>query len=158
MSSDLDAILRNSLMEDWRLLAKSMGHLRASYDKCLGMSVKSEYSVDELERFESLTARFARVSDIYTQRILKTLVALQRELAPTFIDRVNLCEKLGIVPSAADLRAVRDLRNSISHEYLDEDQEAFFRDVLGHVPKLLSSVQMTEDYVRREMKIEVAET
>ena len=37
------------------------------------MGETSNYTIDELEKFEALAARFARTSDILTEKVFKTL-------------------------------------------------------------------------------------
>ena len=79
-----------------------------------------ELSFEEQESFDSLTSKFARISDIYTQKILKSICIVYRENCTTFIDRCNFAEKIGIVSDVQLLFDIRDLRNEISHEYIDD--------------------------------------
>ena len=93
------------------------------------------------ESFDALISKFARVSDIFTQKVLKSFLILLREDAPTFLDRMNLCEKLGIIPSANDLIAIRDLRNLIAHQYLTENLLEVYKESLNLSLKLLQAIQ-----------------
>jgi uncharacterized protein YutE (UPF0331/DUF86 family) len=97
---------------------------------------------------DALSSKFARVSDIYTQKVLKTLLFLLREDAPTFIDRVNLCEKLGIIPSAEELISIRDLRNTIAHEYLSEKLLEIYQETIRLSDCLLKSILETEKVLK----------
>jgi uncharacterized protein YutE (UPF0331/DUF86 family) len=74
-------------------------------------------------------------------------VLLLREDAPTFIDRMNLCAKLGVIPSAKALVEVRDLRNMIAHEYVTEDLMQVYADTLELAPALLSAIFSTRAFI-----------
>ena len=101
-----------------------------SLEKCRSLKLEPPISFEIEESFDALTSKFSRVSDIFTQKVLKSFLILLREEAPTFLDRMNLCEKLGVIPSADDLIAIRDLRNLIAHEYLTENlQEVYLESI-----------------------------
>ncbi|MCP4700417.1 MAG: hypothetical protein GY862_26735 [Gammaproteobacteria bacterium] len=140
--------LAAQLRHNITLLKASVSTLRLSFDKCREIGVKPEYSFSELESFDSLTSKFARCSDIFTQKVLKTVFMLLREEAETFVDRANLAEKLDLVTCADDIIAIRDLRNQITHEYVQEHVEALFGDVLALIDKLLASVEKTRQTVK----------
>lgn len=117
-------------------LEKSLGALSYSLKKCKDIGEKREYSLDEQESFEALTSRFARTSDILTQKVMKTLFILIQENVKTIIDAANLLEKLEIIESADDLLNIRELRNDIAHEYQETELNTLFRDVMKYVPEL----------------------
>ena len=89
-------MLLRKLKEDIDILKSAINTLQYSYDKCKKLGTKTDYSLEELESFESLTSRFAKLSDIMTQKIFKTIVELSLEDIYTFIDRLNYMEKLEI--------------------------------------------------------------
>ncbi len=64
----------------------------------------------------TLSARFARTSDLYTQRLLKSLFIVIGEDPASFMDKARLAEKFSVIDSANDLEAIRDLRNTMAHE------------------------------------------
>lgn len=131
-------------------LRTSLKHLNFSYNKCLKIGIKDDYSDEELESFESLTSRFARTSDILTQKILTTLFILLKENPQGFIDRANLSEKLGIIDSSGDLQAVRELRNVISHEYSMRDLTEIFEDVLEYTATLKDIIGNVLSYIEKK--------
>lgn len=117
-------------------LVNAMEALEYSERKCRVLAGKADYDLEEQERFEALTARFARAADILTQRALRTVFALLQEEARTKLDAANLAEKLGIVQDAEILLNIRELRNQISHEYVRDQLNTLFSDVLRYVPAL----------------------
>ncbi len=84
-----------------------------------------------------------------TQKVLKTTVFLLREDAPTFIGRMNLCAKLGVIPSVDEMIAVRDLRNMIAHEYATDDLVELYTDTVGLSPALLSAVASADTFIAK---------
>lgn len=127
-------------------LQRSSASLERSLAKCASLTPSPRQSFEDEESFDALTSKFARTADILTQKVLKTLVMLLREDAPTFIDRMNLCEKLGIVPSAGGLVEVRDLRNTIAHEYAAEDLLEIYADTVRLCPLLLAAVASSSSF------------
>jgi len=130
------------IKEDIESINKAVRVLNYSLKKCTKISIKVSYTIEELDAFENLTSRFARTSDIYTQKIMKGIILILREDARTFLDRANLFEKLNIT-DAEELKLIRDLRNEISHEYRLSDVSEIFESVLEYSVKLLRIIEKT---------------
>jgi uncharacterized protein with HEPN domain len=136
-----------SQMEEYlALLDKSVIALLYSYKKCNAIKKESEYDLEQQESFEALTSRFARTSDILTQKVLKTLFILLQENTKTIIDAANFLEKLEIVEKADDLLNIREIRNQIAHEYVESDLRDLFLDVLRYVPELKKIINNVKAY------------
>ncbi|MBI5050844.1 MAG: hypothetical protein HZC11_08265 [Nitrospirae bacterium] len=140
------AFFAEELTEDLSRLDRSVEMIRYSLQQCRKIGIKKDYSLEELDRFESLTSRFARTSDIYTQKVIKGIILILREEANTFIDRANLFEKLEIA-SAEDLKLIRDLRNEISHDYKVDDIAEIFEAVIEYCDKLIEVIDKTKVFV-----------
>lgn len=144
-----EALLIEELKEDFNRLDRAVDILKYSLEKCKKIGIKTDYSLEELDGFESLTSRFARTSDIYTQKIMKGIIMNLREEAKTFIDRANLFESLEIA-SAEDLKLIRDLRNEISHEYKVDDITEIFESVIEYSNKLIEVIERTKAFIKKE--------
>lgn len=140
-------VQRATLEEHVALVEKSAAALRHSLHKCDRMGVKADYTLDELDHFEALSARFARTSDLYTQRLLKSLFIVIGEDPVSFMDKARLAEKLSVIDSASDLEAIRDLRNTIAHEYALANLSEVFQRTLELTRKLFEIIASTERYV-----------
>ncbi|MFZ4775465.1 MAG: hypothetical protein ACOYM3_08895 [Terrimicrobiaceae bacterium] len=132
------------LKSNLELLHRALPSFTMSLEKCRRIDLSDGVSFNEEEAFDALTSKFSRISDIFTQKVLKSLTLLLREDAPTFIDRMNLCEKLGILPSAEDMISIRDLRNLIAHEYITENILEIYRETLGLSAKLLEAISQAD--------------
>ena len=119
------------LKENTDILLKSVETLQLSVNKCNKIGIKNNYSFEELESFDALTSKFSRTSDIYTQKVLRSLFNLLREPQLTIIDMGNRAEKLDLINLADDLFEIRDIRNDIAHEYIQEILYELFEKVLN---------------------------
>jgi len=144
-----EALMREELKENFIRLDMAVKMLKYSLQRCKKIGIKTDYSLEELDRFESLASRFARTSDIYTQKVMKGIILILREEANTFIDRANLFEKLGI-SSAEDLKLIRDLRNEISHEYRADDITEIFEAVIKYNDKLIGLIEESKAFITRK--------
>jgi 23S rRNA U2552 (ribose-2'-O)-methylase RlmE/FtsJ len=130
------------------ILDKSLVALEYSYDKCNAIGEKEDYDLEQQESFEALTSRFARTSDILTQKVFKSIFILLQEDMKTIIDMANFLEKLEIVDNADDLLNIREIRNQIAHEYVEPDVKSLFRDVLHYVPQLKNIINNVKAYYK----------
>lgn len=145
MTEDLKRLLQKEL----QLLEDASQVLEYSFTKCSRIGLKSDYSPEELESFESLCSRFARLSDIMTQKIFRLLAEIALEQPGTVRDRINRAEKWNLIESAEDFVAIRIVRNDIAHEYLPEAILDLFKKVMKLTPALLKGVALTTDYCSR---------
>jgi hypothetical protein len=135
--SNLLEVMKNELKE----LEKANHILQYSYKKCSLIGLRDDLTNDELESFEALTSRFARLSDLIIQKILRYFDALDLEDEGTIRDRINRAEKKGIIKSADDFVKIRLLRNEISHEYKSDTIYDIYKSVLTLTPPLLECVE-----------------
>lgn len=137
------------LESEIQLLKKSVHMLQHSYNNCLKIGDKAEYTLDELETFEALTSRFARTSDILIQKIFRLIDQIELEFEGSIIDRLNRAEKRGLIPSADRFKSMRRLRNQVAHEYVPEAVEEIFKQVMDYTPEVLGVVVRIEQYAEK---------
>lgn len=80
-----EVIIAQGLME----LHNASKILRHSYDKCRRIGLQEGLNADELESFEALTSRFARLSDMIIQKMFRLLDHSELEESGTARDRIN---------------------------------------------------------------------
>jgi len=137
---------KDLLLENINSVRLTLSTFDYSYKKCMAIGVKIEYSDAEFESFESFTARFARLSDILTQKLMRSIFIVEREASLSFIDMCNLAEKRGIISHSEKLIEIRDLRNEISHEYRVTELNELFETCLQLSNNLLHLVHSTIEY------------
>lgn len=136
------------LKEGLALLERAKDTLILSVTKCEGIVFKKEYSFEEMESFDSLTSKFGRTSDLYTQKVLRTIWVLLHEPFVPFIDLLNKAEKMRIIQSADQLLAIRDLRNQITHEYIPEAIADLVPEVIDFSTSLLENIEHTIRFIQ----------
>jgi hypothetical protein len=137
---------RELLTRNWNLLARSIETLHISVEKANKIGVKQEYSFEEMETFDSLTSKFNRTSDLYTQKILRSCWSLLHEPFMPFIDMLNKSEKIGLIKSADEMIEIRDLRNQIAHEYIPEAIQELIPEVINMAALLQENITMTRTF------------
>ena len=73
------------LHAEWQLLDTLVKTLLHSVEKCKMIGLESNYSFEEQESFDSLTSKFNRSSDLFTQKIIRTVGMLLHESFVPFL-------------------------------------------------------------------------
>ena len=134
--------------DEQELFAKELGLLDEankmlcySYEACQIIGIKEIYSLEELDKYEALTSRFARVSDMLIQKMFRLIDVLELEKPGSIIDRINRAEKRDLIYSGDIFKEIRYLRNEIAHEYIPAAIEEIFKKVLRLTPYIIDSVK-----------------
>lgn len=149
MSLEQNQAYADLLQTEWNLLESAVKTLQLSIEKCRAIGQKETYTFEELESFDSLTSKFNRTSDLFTQKVLRTSWMLLHEPYVPFIDMVNKAEKMQMLYSADAIIEIRDLRNQIAHEYIPEA----IRDLVPEVIELTTQLKENIEECRRFLVI-----
>jgi hypothetical protein len=137
------------LKEEWTYLQLAEEQLDYSHLQLQNVNPDVELNNIDLVQIEAYTARFARVLDIYTQKILKTIDVLEGYGGGSLRDILNRSEKAGIIDSANYLLSCRILRNEIAHDYIPNQQRKIFVDVRDKYTELKSAIQQTRSFLKQ---------
>jgi len=140
-------MILQKLQNDRKLLEKQFSWLKYSYDECSKIGIKKEYSIDEFGKFETLCSRYSRTIDFLIRKIFRTIDTYEFENQGTLIDVVNNAHKRGLFENIDELRIMKDIRNSIVHEYIEDELAEIFEEVLLYSDKLLKIVNDTIKYI-----------
>ena len=113
-------MMQEKLSTDLKLLEKQMFWLEISYKQCSEIGIKKEYSIDEFE-FEN---------------------------QGTLVDVVNNAHKRNLFQDIEHLRLMKDMRNTIVHEYIEDHLVDVFADVLEYTKSLMDIMENTQKYMR----------
>ncbi|WP_330925453.1 hypothetical protein [Candidatus Sororendozoicomonas aggregata] len=139
------------LEKQLRQMHKAAAGLSWSLQRCQPLD-SQQLSAEDEEKFETLTARFARMSDILIQKIFRRVDDLDLESPGTVRDRINRAEKKELIDSARDFVVIRELRNAIAHEYEDEALSNIHAEVLRLTPVLLAVPEKINQYLQEKLK------
>jgi hypothetical protein len=96
---------------------------------------------EQLASTDHLTTRFSKLQDIIGSKLFPLILKEQDEDISelSYLDRLNLLEKLNFLPSAQDWRKMRDTRNHLMHEYPNDLKlmAKYFNDAMVETKKLL---------------------
>src|SRR5258708_2830351 len=93
-----------------------------------------------------VTARYSRLSDILTQKVINSIMLIETGNARSLIDKANFSEKKNWVEKAEDFRQLRLLRNYIAHEYVKQNTNEIFEMVMNNYSRLQSFAAKMIDY------------
>jgi len=127
-------------------LDKAGSYLAASVSRSASLIGRADLGPDELERLESMASRFARLSDLLIQRIMRLVDDLELTPEGSILDRIQRAEKRGWVQSAADLVRIRELRNLVAHEYAADRMAEIYAGIARLAPVLLAIVPKVKAY------------
>ncbi|MDP2783439.1 MAG: hypothetical protein Q8O38_02410 [Sulfurimicrobium sp.] len=134
------------LQEELRGLENAATHLRFSINRTQNLLNQQDWQPEELERLESLASRFARLSDLLMQRVMRLIDDLELTATGTLLDRIHRAEKRGWVDDAIKLVRIRELRNLIAHEYAADKMAEIYTAVVALAPELLAVVPKVTAY------------
>lgn len=139
------------LEQQLRSMAQMEALLKWSLDRCQAVTLAGDQMPEheDLEKFESLTARFARFNDILLQKIFRLIDTIDLDDTGTVRDRIHRAEKKGLIEDAQRFIEIRELRNSIAHEYQPEALSVIFPETLQATPVLLDIAERVRKYCLR---------
>ncbi len=123
--------------------------LKRSFEQCDGINFSCELKPEALDVLEALTSRFARLSDLLLQKLFRAIDRVEFEEGGTLLDALNRAEKRGIIDSVESVRELRELRNTIAHEYAVSNLTQLFQDVLESAPQLQCILNSALTYTDR---------
>jgi hypothetical protein len=135
------------LIEHARQMHKQRNWLAQSLSECQKIGIQTTYSDTELGSFELLAGRYARGIDFLIRKLFRSIDAYEFESQGTLIDTVNHAHKRGLVDDIETLRLMKDIRNTIAHEYIEEHLQDVFDEVLEYTPILVALIDRTLAYV-----------
>nr|BAL54318.1 hypothetical conserved protein [uncultured Aquificae bacterium] len=142
--------LKRIFCENLELLNKNAQWLLKSYEKAENIDFsKKELTDEELEVLETLSNRFGRTVDILINKVLRGLDLIELEDVSRKLDVVIRAEKRGFVRDYRILIEMKDLRNELVHEYIQENLKEKFKEVLEKTPILIEIVRKINEYSKR---------
>jgi uncharacterized protein with HEPN domain len=79
-----------------------------------------EADPDLAERVEAFVGRFGRLQDTVGDKLLPLLLSALGEKISSVLDNLDRAERLGLLKSADEWMSMRNLRNQMIHEYVED--------------------------------------
>ena len=138
-----------NLIKNQEALERQLFWLTHSFDLCNKAGIKESYQINEFDAFETLCSRFSRSIDFLVRKVFRSIDAVEFENQGTLIDTVNNAHKRGLFNDIETLRTIKEIRNEIAHEYVDEGLKDTFADVLEYTPVLIKMMKTTYQYCNK---------
>jgi hypothetical protein len=141
-----------------RVVRKECKHLATTDERLFGSAFTSEQAarleedVDLAERVEAFVGRFGRLQDTLGDKLLPLLLTVLGEKLSSAIDNLDRSERLGFIQSADEWMTMRNLRNQMVHEYVEDPIVLHSALQTGHifVPALVAAAnQMCTEIEQR---------
>ena len=147
MNKSSEDILKDNLAS----VNLNLQRLLYSFEYCKKTGLKCSYSEEEFVAFEAMTSRYARTTGMLINKVFRSLDAVEYIDGGTVIDAANNAEKRGIA-DAKVLRQLKDLRNSIAHEYVIENIVRFFDKIIEFTPLLKTIIEKLNEYCAKYLE------
>ena len=141
--------MTEKLLQDTKLLEKQLFWIKTSYDECVIIGIKPEYTIEEFGKFETLCSRYSRGIDFLIRKLFRTIDEYEFENQGTLIDVVNNAHKRGLIDNIEELRIMKDVRNTIVHEYIEDELIEVFDEVLEYTEKLINIIKNSLNYINK---------
>lgn len=102
------------------------------------------------EHVEAFGSRFGRLQDTIGQKLLPLWLKILGEQPTSFIDNLNKAERLNILPSVEEWVHLRELRNQMVHEYIDDP--AILLNALNSAHASIALIQKVMDALLNDLK------
>lgn len=142
-----------------RVVRKECQHLATTDQRLFGnaftleQATRLEEDPDLAERVEAFVGRFGRLQDTVGDKLLPLLLTALGEKSFAAIDNLDRAERLGLVKSADVWMTMRNLRNQMIHEYVEDPVVLISALQTGHdfVPALIDAAsKMIAEIERRD--------
>lgn len=140
----------DKIKQDRKLLEKQLFWVEISFNECTSIGIKKEYTVEEFGKFETLCSRYSRGIDFLIRKIFRSIDEFEFENQGTLIDVVNNAHKRGLIEDIEELRIMKDVRNTIVHEYIEDELVDVFDEVLEYTAKLIAIIKNSLDYINKK--------
>ncbi|MEP6926040.1 MAG: hypothetical protein ABI834_00320 [Ginsengibacter sp.] len=137
------------LKENFKQSDEATNHLVSSLNRCKDFIFNETFTEEQLVELEALTSRFARVSDLLIQKILKTIDEIEGTTPGTVRDRLLQAEKKSIIINADDFMEIRKIRNRIAHEYETDALRDIFVFAFNNSALLIDSIKTAKEYSQK---------
>ncbi|MCF6330809.1 MAG: hypothetical protein L3I99_04605 [Sulfurimonas sp.] len=142
-------MMKEKLEQDYLLLKKQLAWLEISLNECEIIGIKEKYSIEEFGKFETLCSRYSRGIDFLIRKIFRSLDEYEFENQGTLIDVVNNAHKRGLFSDIQEMRIMKDVRNTIAHEYIEDELVEVFEEVLNYSAILKQIINTTLKYIQK---------
>lgn len=146
-----------SLVNECRIHEKRILHARERCAELIPLNAESyaNLSEDKIEHIDQLVYRFGKLQDAIGAKLFLRIVETLQEGTEslTFIDKLNILEKAGVIDSARQWRILREIRNQLAHDYEDDPEEGskYLNDLFYSADTLIKINRQVLEFVEKNI-------
>jgi hypothetical protein len=110
-------------------------------------------NIENIKTIDGFIYRFSKIQDMMGEKLFPAYLTVVEEYSPSMplIDILNKLEKFKIIDSENDWKYFRKLRNILTHEYPDNEDDLIqgIREALVVYPKVKDIYQIIKDYLSK---------
>ena len=147
----------NEAFRSAKLLATS--YQRISHLIPLDGETLTSLQIEDLDRLDAFRVRLCDLQDSMGSKIFRSLIALEEEQIGSQLDIINKMVKKGVLSSFELWKTLRDIRNSFSHDYPDDDNTRAESLTIAyqHTNSLLDVLNSIGHYAHKQIGISLDE-
>lgn len=153
----IDKTILNSVIKTANLHAKRLQFAMDKLQPLMPISGTrfAQLSEQEILLWELFSSRFSKLQDLMGAKLFSLILELSEEPgeSDTFIDKLNLLEKIGLIPDARKWRELREIRNHLSHEYPDDPEKnaTYLNQAFAIAPYLLQCFETMKAFANKTL-------
>lgn len=114
----------------------------------------AEIDTEQTRILDQLAYRFGKLQDTMGEKVLPLILEIAQEVViehATFIEKLNQLEKMGAISSVEDWKKFRVARNSLAHEYHEQDdlKKAALEVFIVEARKLVGFYNRVKEYIAK---------
>jgi len=135
------------LLENTDALKLSLKWINHSFELCKNIEEYKNLDINEYDKLETLTSRFARTTDILFNKVFRSIVLIETGSNKSLLDTLLYFSKVKLIENNEKARFLKELRNDIAHDYLQEDLFELFENIMAHTDELITLAERTINYI-----------
>lgn len=138
------------ILYEYSVLLRSVEYLEESWIFCKNLEFKNFDNLNSQDKInlEALISRFARTSDIFLKKFIKLLANVEFMEYESLRDLINIAEKKNWIENADIWIKIRQLRNTIAHEYTINNSMEIFQLTINFSPYIINDSKQLENYIK----------
>jgi len=118
-----------------------------SSELCKNIEEYKNLDINEYDKLETLTSRFARTTDILFNKVFRSIVLIETGSNKSLLDTLLYFSKVKLIENNEKVRFLKELRKDIAHDYLQEDLFELFENIMVHTDELITLAERTINYI-----------
>jgi len=138
---------KDKLLEGKKILERQLYWLEIAYQDALIVGIRKSYNVEEFGKLTILCGRYSRSVNFLIRKVFRDLDDFEFEDRTTLIDVIEHSYNRYLFENIDEVRMIKDVKNRIVDEYIDDNLTLLFEDVLEYTQPLIEIIDKSIKYI-----------